>query len=58
MRPPSSEKVVHLVPDLGPGETGVLLLALECADPVVILDDAEAVAEQARAIAEAGAGAG
>jgi hypothetical protein len=28
-----------LVADLGPGETAVLLLALECADPVVILDD-------------------
>lgn len=37
---PSSEKVVRLVADLGAGETGVLLLALECADPVVILDDA------------------
>ena len=40
MRAPSSEQVVRLVADLGPGETGVLLLALECADPVVILDDA------------------
>lgn len=40
MRAPSSEKIVRLVADLGPGETGVLLLALECTDPVVILDDA------------------
>lgn len=40
LRAPSSEKVVRLVADLGAGETGVLLLALECADPVVILDDA------------------
>lgn len=40
MRAPSSEKVVRLVADLGPGETGVLLLALERTDPVVILDDA------------------
>jgi len=37
---PASEKVVRLVADLGPGETGVLLLALERTDPVVILDDA------------------
>lgn len=40
LRAPASEKVVHLVADLGPGETGVLLLALERTDPVVILDDA------------------
>lgn len=39
MRTPSSEQVNRLVADLGPGETAVLLLALECADPVVILDD-------------------
>ena len=31
---------MRLVADLGPGETGVLLLALEGNDPVVILDDA------------------
>jgi uncharacterized protein len=37
---PTSERVVRLVADLGPGETGVLLLALERTDPVVILDDA------------------
>lgn len=40
LRDPSGEKVVRLVADLGPGETGVLLLALERVDPVVILDDA------------------
>jgi predicted nucleic acid-binding protein len=40
VREPSSEQVVRLVADLGPGETGVLLLALEGNDPVVILDDA------------------
>lgn len=39
VRVPASERVVRLVADLGPGETAVLLLALECADPVVILDD-------------------
>jgi hypothetical protein len=37
---PTSETVVRLVADLGPGDTGVLLLALERVDPVVILDDA------------------
>ena len=37
---PSSDKVVRLVADLGPGETVVLLLALERTNPVVILDDA------------------
>jgi len=37
---PANEQVVRLVADLGPGETGVLLLALEQTDPVVILDDA------------------
>lgn len=37
---PASEQVIRLVADLGPGETGVLLLALERTDPVVILDDA------------------
>jgi predicted nucleic acid-binding protein len=40
IRAPSSEQVVRLVADLGPGEAGVLLLALESTDPVVILDDA------------------
>lgn len=37
---PANEQVVRLVADLGPGETEVLLLALEQTDPVVILDDA------------------
>lgn len=40
LRAPSNEQVVRLVADLGPGETGVLLLAMERTDPVVILDDA------------------
>jgi predicted nucleic acid-binding protein len=40
MSAPASEQVIRLVADLGPGETGVLLLALERTDPVVILDDA------------------
>ena len=40
LRTPSSDKVVRLVADLGPGETVVLLLALERTNPVVILDDA------------------
>ncbi len=40
LRAPASEQVVRLVADLGPGETGVLLLAMERTDPVVILDDA------------------
>ncbi len=40
LRAPASEKVVRLVADLGPGDTGVLLLALERVDPVVNLDDA------------------
>jgi len=31
---------VRLVADLGPGETGVLLLGMERTEPVVILDDA------------------
>ena len=39
VRAPASEQVVRLVADLGPGEAGVLLLALESTDPVVILDD-------------------
>ena len=40
VRAPSNERIVRLVSDLGPGETGVLLLGLECIDPIVILDDA------------------
>ena len=40
LRTPSSDKVVRLVADLGPGETVVLLLALERTNPVVILDNA------------------
>jgi predicted nucleic acid-binding protein len=39
LRVPSNAQVVRLVADLGPGETGVLLLALDCTDPILILDD-------------------
>ena len=37
---PISRSAVPLVVDLGPGETEVLMLALETRKPVVILDDA------------------
>lgn len=37
---PTTEAVLPLVVDLGPGETEVLALALEARDAVVILDDA------------------
>jgi uncharacterized protein len=40
LRPPPQVKLLRLVAALGPGETGVLALALGCRDPVVILDDA------------------
>jgi predicted nucleic acid-binding protein len=40
LREPSGEKAVRLVADLGPGETEMLLLALEQVDPVAILDAA------------------
>ena len=40
LRDPVGKKLTRLVPDLGPGETSVLLLALESTDAVVILDDA------------------
>lgn len=40
LRDPLSKAAIRLVADLGPGETGVLLLALECVEPIVILDDA------------------
>lgn len=36
---PSSQAVLPLMVDLGPGETAVLALALEMQDPIVILDD-------------------
>lgn len=42
LRDPAERNLNRLVPDLGRGETGVLLLALEYADSVVILDDAMA----------------
>jgi predicted nucleic acid-binding protein len=40
IRQPASVAVLPLITDLGPGETGVLALALELSDAVVILDDA------------------
>lgn len=40
IRQPVSASALPLVTDLGPGETGVLMLALESSDAVVILDDA------------------
>lgn len=40
VRVPVGTVVLPLVTDLGPGETGVLALALESSDAVIILDDA------------------
>lgn len=40
IRRPLSERAVPLVTNLGPGETEVLMLALELDDAVVVLDDA------------------
>jgi len=40
VRRPASEPALPLVTDLGPGETQVLMLALESRDAVVVLDDA------------------
>jgi len=48
IRRPVSELAAALVTDLGPGETQVLMLALELRETVVVLDDA-----QARRMAEA-----
>ena len=39
IRKPMSKQAVPLITDLGPGETEVLMLALESSDPIVILDD-------------------
>jgi predicted nucleic acid-binding protein len=39
VRVPLSSTVTSLVTDLGPGETQVLMLALESADAIVVLDD-------------------
>jgi len=39
VRKPSSFSALNLVINLGPGETEVLMLALESSDPLVILDD-------------------
>lgn len=40
IRAPQSRVAVPLVTDLGPGETQVLMLALETSDAIVVLDDA------------------
>lgn len=40
VRHPVSEPALPLVVDLGPGETQVLMLALESHDAIVVLDDA------------------
>lgn len=39
VRRPTSRLALPLIKDLGAGETEVLLLAVESADPIVILDD-------------------
>jgi predicted nucleic acid-binding protein len=39
IRPPASASATRLVTDLGPGETEVLMLAIEATDPIVIFDD-------------------
>lgn len=39
VREPISIRALPLVQDLGPGETAVLLLALEAADAIMVLDD-------------------
>ncbi len=48
VRSPLSRAAAPLVTDLGPGETQVLMLALESSDAIVVLDDA-----LARQLAEA-----
>jgi predicted nucleic acid-binding protein len=40
VRRPASEPALPLVTDMGPGETQVLMLALESHDAIVVLDDA------------------
>jgi predicted nucleic acid-binding protein len=40
VRTPKGVSALRLVSDLGPGETEVLMLALESTDPLVIIDDA------------------
>ena len=39
VRRPTSKPALPLITDLGPGETEVLMLALESSDSIVILDD-------------------
>lgn len=40
VRRPASELALPLVTDIGPGETQVLMLALESREAIVVLDDA------------------
>jgi predicted nucleic acid-binding protein len=40
VRQPASEPALPLVTDMGPGETQVLMLALESHDAIAVLDDA------------------
>jgi len=40
LRQPVSRRALPLITDLGPGETEVLMIALESPDPIVVLDDA------------------
>jgi hypothetical protein len=40
VRRPTSAPALPLITDLGPGETEVLMLALECQEAIVVLDDA------------------
>ncbi|WP_129677278.1 DUF3368 domain-containing protein [Candidatus Chloroploca sp. Khr17] len=40
IRVPQSRAAVPLITDIGPGETQVLMLALESSDAIVVLDDA------------------
>ncbi len=39
IRKSAGKRALSLITDLGPGETEVLMLALESSDPIVILDD-------------------
>ena len=39
VRAPQTEAATQLVVDLGPGETQVLMLAIESPDAIVVLDD-------------------
>ena len=49
VRRPASELALPLVTDIGPGETQVLMLALESREAIVVLDDALARQPQIKA---------